>query len=530
MPKILVSDPVAQAGVDILAKSFPVDSRQKLTQEELIAIIPEYDALVVRSETKVTKEVIAAATNLKVIGRAGVGVDNIDVEAATQRGVVVLNAPEGNTIAATEHTMAMILALARNVPQAYASLQKGLWERSKFTGVEVRGKTLGILGLGRIGSGVAKRALALEMNIIAYDPFIRAEQAEALGIEIGELDEVFAKADFISLHLPLTADTRKLINKKAFAKMKNGVRIVNVARGGVIDEIDLAAAIEAGIVAGAAIDVFEKEPVDPENPLLKSLKVIATPHLGASTEEAQVGVAVDVAHGVLAALRGEPVTTAVNMAPIPAHVLEVIRPYFNLAERMGCLSATLAPGRIQAIDVEYSGSISDVDTKMLTVAVIKGVLSLFLQESVNYVNAPGMAKSRGIKVKEVKFKETDNFANLIKVRVSTDRDYCCVKGTLFGKEGRIVTINDYRVDFVPQGWLMIGPHIDRPGIIGKVGTILGSHGINIASMQVGRSEKAGNQMMVLTVESEIPVHVLEQLKAIDGIVGATMVNFESLQV
>ena len=530
MPKILVSDAVAKAGVDILIKEYPVECRQKLTQEELIAIIPEYDALVVRSETKVTKEVIAAATKLKVIGRAGVGVDNIDVEAATQRGIIVLNAPEGNTIAATEHTVAMMLALARNVPQAYASLKSGLWERSKFTGVEVRGKTLGILGLGRIGSGVAKRALALEMNVIAYDPFIRAEQAEALGVEIGELDEIFAKADFITMHLPLTADTKKLINKAAFAKMKKGVRIMNVARGGVIDETDLAEAIEQGIVAGAAIDVFEKEPVEASNPLLQSPKVIATPHLGASTAEAQVGVAVDVAHGVLAALRGEPVSTAVNMAPIPAHVLEIIRPYFNLAEHMGCLAATLAPGRIQSIDVECSGNISDVDTKMLTVAVIKGALSPFLQESINYVNAPGMAKCRGIKVKEVKFKETDNFANLIKVRVTTDKDYCCVKGTLFGKEGRIVMINDYRVDFVPQGWLMIGPHIDRPGIIGKVGTILGTQGINIASMQVGRSEKAGNQMMVLSVESVIPASVLEQLKAIDGIIGATMVNFESLRV
>jgi len=530
MPKILVSDPVAKAGVEILQKVYPVDSRQKLTPEELIAIIPEYDALVVRSETKVTKEVIAAAKNLKVIGRAGVGVDNIDVEAATQRGIIVLNAPEGNTIAATEHTMAMMMALARNVPQAYASLQNGLWERSKFTGVEVRGKTLGILGLGRIGSGVAKRALAMEMKVVVYDPFIRAEQAEALGVEIADLDEIFAQADFITLHLPLTADTRKLLNKTAFAKMKKGVRIINVARGGVIDEADLAAAIEEGIVAGAAIDVFEKEPVDPNNPLLKSPKVIATPHLGASTAEAQVGVAVDVAHGVLAALRGEPVTTAVNMAPIPAHVMEVIRPFFNLAERMGCLSATLANGRIQSIDVEFAGNISEVDTKMLTVAVIKGALSPFLQESVNYVNAPGLAKSRGIKIKEVKIKETDNFANLLKVRVVTDKDYCCVKGTLFGKEGRIVMINDYRVDFVPQGWLMIGPHIDRPGIIGKVGTFLGASGINIASMQVGRSEKAGNQMMVLSVESAIPQTVLEQLKSVDGILGATMVNFESLRM
>ena len=297
-----------------------------------------------------------------------------------------------------------------------------------------------------------------------------------------------------------------------------------------IDEADLNEAIEAGIVAGAAIDVFEKEPVDPANPLLKNPKVISTPHLGASTAEAQVGVAVDVAHGVLAALRGEPVTTAVNMAPIPPHVLEVIRPYFNLAERMGCLSATLAPGRIESISVEYAGNISEVDTKLLTIAVIKGALSPILQESINYVNAPGMAKDRGIKIKEVKNKDTENFANLIQVRVTTDKDYCCVKGTLFGREGRIVMINDYRVDFVPQGWLMIGPHIDRPGIIGKVGTILGSQGINIASMQVGRSEKAGNQMMVLSVQSPIPAPVLEQLKSVDGILGATLVNFESLQV
>lgn len=525
-----MTDPVAQAGVDILAKEFPVDSKQKMTTEQLIAVIGDYDALVVRSETKVTKEVIEAATNLKVIGRAGVGVDNINVEAATMKGIIVLNAPEGNTIAATEHTVAMMLAMARNIPQAYCSLQNGLWERPKFTGVEVRGKTLGVLGLGRIGSGVAKRALAFEMKILAYDPFIRAEQAEALGVELADLDTIYARADFITMHLPLTAETKRMINRDAFAKMKKGVRIINVARGGVIDETDLAEAIEQGIVAGAAIDVFEKEPVDPANLLLKSQKVIATPHLGASTAEAQVGVAVDVAHGVIAALKGEPVTTAVNMAPIPAHVLEVIRPYFNLSERMGCLAATLAPGRIQSVEVEYAGNISEVDTKTLTVAVIRGALSPFLQESINYVNAPGMAKSRGIKIKEVKSKEADNFSNLIKVRITTDKDYCCVKGTLFGREGRIVMINDYHVDFLPQGWLMIGPHIDRPGMIGKVGTILGIHRINIASMQVGRSSKAGNQVMVLAVESAIPQNVLTELKAVDGILGATMVNFESLQL
>ena len=528
MPKILVSDPVAAAGIEILQKEFPVDSIQKMSLEELIRVIPEYDALVVRSETKVTKEVIAAATKLKVIGRAGVGVDNIDVEAATQKGIIVLNAPEGNTIAATEHTVAMMLALARNIPQAYSSLKSGLWERPKFTGVEVRGKTLGILGLGRIGSGVAKRALALEMNILAYDPFIREDQALAMGVQLAELHDIFAKADFITLHLPMTPETKKLINQAAFARMKKGVRIINCARGGVIDEEALVEALEQGIVAGAAIDVFEKEPVDPEHPLLKSPKVIATPHLGASTAEAQVGVAVDVAYGVIAALKGEPVSTAVNMAPIPSHVMEVIRPFFNLAERMGCLGTQLALGRIQSIEIGYNGDISEVDTKILTVAVLKGILSPMLQESVNYVNAPGVAKSRGIRVKEVKQKQSDDFANLITLKVITDKGECALSGTLFGKEGRIVMINDFRVDFLPQGWLMIGPHIDRPGMIGKVGTILGSNQINIANMHVGRSAQAGNQLMVLAVENPIPQVVLDQLKAVDGILGATLINFESL--
>lgn len=527
--RVLVSDPVSEKGVALLQKEYEVDVKTGLPPEELIRIIPEYDALVVRSETKVTKAVLDVAAHLKVIGRAGVGVDNIDVAEATKKGIIVLNAPEGNTVAATEHTMAMMLALARNVPQAHASLKDGKWLRSKMMGVEMRGKTLGILGLGRIGSGVAKRALAMEMNIVAYDPFIGAEQAEAMGIKLVELAEIFPVADFITLHLPKTPETKNLLNKESFAKMKPGVRIVNCARGGVINEKELAEAVEQGIVAGAAIDVFEKEPVDPENPLLKLDKIIVTPHLGASTAEAQVGVAVDVAEGIIAVLKGEPIATAVNMTAIQPHVLEVIRPYFTLAEKMGCLAIHLAEGRINGVDIAYNGEISEVDSKMLTTAVIKGLLNSILTERINYVNAPGIAKSRGIKIKEMKSKDTANFANLITVTVHTDKKSHVVAGTLFGRtEGRIVMIDEYRVDVEPKGWLIVGPHINRPGIIGKVGMVLGNAGINIDSMQVGRTEIAGTNIMVMGVDSDIPADVMLKFNAVDGILGAKLVNFSAI--
>ena len=524
--KVLVSDPLAPSGIELLQAEFAVDVRPKLPAEELLKIIGDYDALVVRSETKVTAKVIDAAARLKVIGRAGVGVDNIDVEAATRRGIIVLNAPEGNTVAATEHTIAMMLALARNIPQAHASLSSGKWERGKFMGVEVRGKTLGILGLGRIGSGVARRALALEMEIMAYDPYVTDEQAEVLGIRLAELDEILAQADFITIHLPLTNETRGLLGRDAFAKMKPGVRIINCARGGIIDEAALAEALASGAVAGAALDVFSSEPVDPGHPLLKAERVVLTPHLGASTAEAQVGVAVDVARGVIAALKGEPVLTAVNMTPVPAHVLEVIRPYLNLVEKMGCLAVHLAEGRLSRVDVEYNGGISEIDTRMLTTGVLKGLLNPILQEAINYVNAPAVAKARGIKVRETKSKETANFANLISVRVGTDRGEIKVAGTLFGlTEARIVMIDGYRVDVDPQGWLLICPHIDQPGMVGKVGTIMGENGINIAGMQVGRTTQAGTSIMVLAVESDVPTPVMLKIKAVDGILGAKLVNF-----
>lgn len=523
--RVLVTDKVSTQGVSVLQKEFDVDVRNELSPEELLAVIPEYDALIVRSETKVTKAVLEAGTRLKVVGRAGVGVDNIDVQAATQQGVMVLNAPDGNTIAATELTMAMMASLARNVPQAYRSMKDGKWERSKFMGVELRGKTLGIVGLGRIGAGVAKRAQVLEMNILAYDPFLSAERAKDMGIKLADLDEIYANADFMTLHVPLIPETKHLLNKEAFAKMKKGMRIVQCSRGGVIEENALYEALQDGTVAGAALDVFEKEPVDPNNPLLTLDNIIFTPHLGASTKEAQVNVAIDVAEAVAAALKGEPVTSAVNAPAVTAQVMQFIRPYLVLAEKMGMLAAQLSEGRIEDIEVQYNGEISGVDTKMLTIAAVKGVLSPALQESVNYVNAQIVAKSRGITVTEVRSQEVEHFANLISVRVMTDRCEHRVAGTLFGRtEGRIVVIDKTRVNVEPEGWLLIMPHTDNPGMVGKVGTVLGENDLNITSMKVGRTREAGTNIMVVGVETEIPEAVRQEIAKLDGVYGVQAVN------
>lgn len=525
--KILVSDKVSNEGVKILEQHHEVDVRHGLTPEELIATIHQYDALVVRSETKATRAVIEAATNLKVIGRAGVGVDNIDIQAATEKGIMVINAPDGNTIAAAEHTMAMMLSLARNIPQAHRSMKEGKWERSKFMGVEMRGKTLGVIGLGRIGTGVVKRALAFEMKVLAFDPFITEEKAVDLGIELADLDQIYAQSDFITLHTPLTPETKHIVGEEAFSKMKKGVRLVQCARGGLIDEKALLKAMQDGIVAGAAIDVFEKEPVTLDNPLMSLDNIVAAPHLGASTKEAQVGVAVDVAAGILAALNGEPVSTAVNAPPVPQQVMQLIKPYFNLVEKMGTLATNLAEGRIQSVEVEYKGAIGEVDSKMLTIATLKGILNPILQEAINYINAPTVAKSRGIKVREVKSEETELFANLISVRVRTDKGEYRVGGTLFGQEGRIVMINEDRVDITPKGRQLIIPHNDHPGIIGAACTLLGEQNINIRSMQVVKTEQADRSIMYLEVESEVSNTILSKIKALNGIHGAKLVNFDA---
>lgn len=524
--KILVADGVSPKGIEILQQAgFETVIKDKLPAEELLEIIPDFDGLIVRSASKVTKEVIERAKNLKIIGRAGVGTDNIDISAATAHGIMVINSPGGNTIAATEHTMGMMMAMARNIAVANETMQQGEWNRKKYTGVELRGKTLGVIGLGRIGSGVATRALAFEMNIVGYDPYVNEERAKSLGIKVVSLEELIEQSDFITVHMPLTPKTKGMINKDNIYKMKKGVRLVNCARGGIINEQDLADAVKAGHVAGAAIDVFESEPIDKNHPLIGLPGVTLTPHLGASTVEAQVGVSVDVAEGIVAALNGEPVSTAVNMAPVSAKTMQVIKPYLDLAERLGCTACSLADGAISEVTIKYNGEIAGVDTKMITIAAIKGMLNPVLESNVNYVNAPSLAKERNIKITEVKEKEVENFANLITISVTASGKTETVQGTLFGEEGRIVTINSYRVDVDPHARILICPHINKPGVVGTIGSILGYANINISGMQVGKTKIAGTSMMVLTIDNEIPDTVMQQIINLDGIFDARLVNF-----
>ena len=527
MMKILAADGISPEGIALLG-DYEVDVRDKLSHEELLDVIGGYDALMVRSASKVSADVIARAENLKIIGRAGVGVDNIDVKAATERGIIVINSPGGNTIAATEHTMAMMLSMARNISAADETMQRGEWNRKAYVGVELRGKTLGVIGMGRIGSGVAKRALAFDMNVIAYDPYINEERAKELGVTVGSLDDIVEKSDFITVHMPLTKETRGMISMKEMRRMKKGVRLVNCARGGIINETDLAAAVREGLVAGAAIDVFEEEPMAADHPLRGVPGVVLTPHLGASTVEAQIGVSVDVAEGIRTALRGEPVTTAVNMAPVSKEVMRVIRPYITLAERLGCTVCSLAEGAVTRVEVIYNGEITEVNTSFLTTAVLKGMLNPILESEINYVNAPSIAKSRGIKVTEVKEKEASDFSTLITVRAAAGDKVTEVQGTLFGTEGRIVRINRFRVDVDPHARILICPHINRPGVIGTIGSIMGEAGVNISAMQVGKSDRAGTNIMVLTVDHDISDETLARVVALDGIFDAKLVNFESV--
>lgn len=526
--KILAADGISPKGLELLRNDFEVVVKDKISHDELLASIGEFDALMVRSASKVTKDVIDKAEKLKIIGRAGVGVDNIDINAATERGIIVINSPGGNTIAATEHTMAMMLSLARNIPVANATTHKGEWNRKQYVGVELKDKTLGVIGMGRIGSGVAKRALAFDMKVIAYDPYINEERAKALGVTVGTLDEVITEADFITVHMPLTPQTKGMIAMPQMQKMKKGVRLINCARGGIIDEKDLAQAVKDGIVAGAAIDVFTSEPIPADHPLIGVPGIVLTPHLGASTVEAQIGVSVDVAKGIRAALQGEPVSTAVNMAPVSAQVMKVIGPYLKLAERLGCTACSLADGPIKRLEVTYNGEITEVNTALLTTAIIKGMLNPVMENEVNYVNAPGFAKERNIKVTESKDREAENFANLITVKAVAGEKEVTVQGTLFGDEGRIVRINRFRVDVDPHARILICPHINRPGIIGKVGSIMGAADINISGMQVGKADVEGTNIMVLSIDNDIPVAIMDKVTEVDGIFDAKLINFNAV--
>lgn len=524
--KIYVSNDISEKGIALLRQHFDVDVLPNMKPDELVKVIGEYDGLVTRSMTRVTREVIEAAPRLKVIGRAGVGVDNIDVQAATERGIVVLNAPEGNTMAATEHTVAMLMAMTRHIPQAHQSIQEGRWDRKSFDGIQVQGKTLGIIGVGRIGSRVARRMQAMEMTTIGYDPYITDEQAHHAGVELVDLDTLLARSDYITIHTPLTRETEKMINAETIAKMKDGVRLVNCARGGCMDVAAVAEGLKSGKIAGAAIDVYPKEPLTPENnPFLGMPNVVQTPHLGASTIEAQMGVAVDVAEGVIDALEGRPVMTAVNMPPIPKGVADVIQPWFALAERMGAISIYQADGPVRNVEIEYTGALAETETQILTTAFLKGLLNPVLQENVNYVNAPGIARSRHIDVKETRAARSGYFTTSITARIATSRGQHEIQGTLFdGKQPRIVQIDQYHIDFSPEGYLLLAPHIDKPNMIGQMATILGKAGININSMQVGKTSESDTNIMAIAVGDDIPGDIMLQLRGIDGILDVRLIN------
>lgn len=526
--KILVCDKISEKGLEVFREDpeIEVDVKLKQTEDEICAIVDQYHAIVVRSDTKITKKILDKAEQLKVVGRAGVGVDNIDVQAATQKGVVVVNTPDGNTIAACEHTMAMMMALARHIPQADSSLRQGQWNRSKFVGVELRNKTLGIVGYGKIGTEVGKRSKAFGMKVLVYDPFVTQEVAKKAGVESVPLELLLSECDFITVHMPLTPETKHMIGAAQIAKMKDSVRLLNVARGGIIDEAALYEAIVSKKVAGAALDVYENEP-QTQSPLFTLPEVIVTPHLGASTEEAQVNVAIDVAHEIVRVLHGEPVLNAVNIPFIKSEHVALIEPYMELTEKLGKLAGIFSEGPIDAVEVKYLGEIADLEFGSLTNTLLKGLLRPYLHDAVNYVNAPLVAKTKGIKVKEIKSSQTEDYTNQICVTLKGNSHWeHSIAGTVFkNNELRILSIDDYSLDIQPTGHNIIITHNDRPKMVGQIGMILGDYGVNIAGMQLDRAEAGGGAMMILTVDQAVNPDVMEKIKQISGIHTANYVAF-----
>jgi D-3-phosphoglycerate dehydrogenase len=515
--KVLVSDELADVGIKMFeeADGIEVDVKVGLPPKELKAIIKQYDALVIRSATKVTESLLQATTRLKVIGRAGIGLDNVDLPAATKRGIVVMNTPGGNMVTTAEHTIAMMLSLSRNIPQGTGSLKAGRWEKKALQGREVFNKTLGVIGYGRIGSIVADRARGLKMRVIVHDPYAHKELVEQAGFEIVSLKELYKRSDYITVHVPKLKETTNLIDKKAFDLMKPGVMIINCARGGIVNEKDLVDALESGKVGGAALDVFEKEPPE-HSRLFEFENVIFTPHLGASTAEAQTNVAVAVAKQIISYLQTGTIINAVNVPSVTGELLAKLRPYLTLADRMGCLQAQLARGAIKTITIKYLGDFQGLDMRPVTTAALKGLLTPFLKDDVNFVNAPVIAKERGIRVTESRSVEAEDFTNLITIYAKASKGSNTVSGTIFGKhEPRIVRINTFRLEAVPKGHLLLIYNTDKPGAIGSIGTVLGQHNINIARMQVGREKKDGGRNVIfLDTDTPTPPEILEEIRAL----------------
>src|SRR5690625_390824 len=524
--KVLVADPLSDEGLQPLreAENIEVVVETGLSKEALLERIKDFDALLVRSQTQVTAEVIHHGTKLKAIGRAGVGVDNIDLKAATENGVIVVNAPNGNTNSAAEHTIAMLMALARKIPQAHHSLKNKQWDRKKYVGIELKGKTLGVVGLGRIGIEVATRAKGQRMKVIAYDPFLTEEKAKDLGVRYGTLEEVMKQADFLTIHTPLLKETRHMIDDKALEIMKDNVRIINCARGGIIDEDALYDAIVSGKVAGAAIDVFEEEPAT-DHKLLELDQVIATPHLGASTFEAQESVAVDVGHDVATILSGGPATNPVNLPSVTQDVMRKIKPYFFLAEKLGTFLARLESEIVEELNVYYAGDLNALDVGPITRNAVKGYLKHILGTRVNDVNASYLATRKGISVNEHKRGIAKGFTNLLTVEIKTKSTTRKVVGTLLnGLGARIVQVDGYNVDVAPEGHLIMIHHKDQPGAIGRVGTFLAANHVNIATMQVGRAEVGGEAIMMLIVDKPLETEKLNNILDFSDIYNVTAVD------
>lgn len=524
--KILISDSLSTQGVELLQKAgFTVVVKSKMPKDELLKEIKDADGLIVRSGTKVTAELIEAAPNLKIVGRAGSGLDNVDTPAATKRGIVVMNTPGGNTVTTAEHTMSMICAMSRRIPQATASVKAGKWEKDKFMGVELYNKVLGIVGVGQIGSHLTKMAQGIGMRVIAYDPYLAAERAEKMGVTMMALADLFKSADIISVHTPLTPETKGIINAQAIATMKPGVMIVNCARGGIINEADLVDALKSKKVAAAAFDVFEEEPVKADNPLLALDNFICTPHIGAQTTEAQENVAVGIAEQVVDYFTKGVARGAVNIPSIAPELLPRLQPYLTLAEKLGSLQSQLCQGGIERVTVEYSGEVAGLSIAPLTIGVLKGLLTPIMEYAVNYVNAPIVAKERGIEVKEVKSSDAGDYTSLIRVRVESGKTTRQVAGTLYHKkDARVVEIDSFKVEVVPEGHMLLIHNVDRPGVIGMVGHILGENSINIVRMQCALEKRGGNALLIIGSDTVFPANVLEKIKAGSNILSVKVAN------
>ena len=521
--RVLVCDPIADDGVEALRRAgLDVDVRTGLAPKDLKATVDGYDALVVRSETKITREIIEAASKLQVVGRAGIGVDNIDLDAATEKGVVVVNAPTGNVISAAEHAIALMLSLSRHIPEANASLRSGKWERGRFQGIEVRGKTLGIIGLGQVGSEVARRAKGLEMRVLAHDPFVAEERARVLGVEVVSMEQLIKESDFITVHTTLTEGTKRLIGAAELRAMKPSARVINTARGGIIDETALKKALDEGWIAGAAIDVFEREPLT-EHPLFESDNVVVTPHLGASTAEAQERVAVDVAEQIMAVLSGEPARYAVNAPLIPAETYSYLAPYLPVAFKAGDLAVQLHAGRMGRIEIDYSGEIAQHDVTPLKAAVIGGLLAPVSEDHVNVVNVDIISQRRGMQITEKRSPSHEIYANLITVRIGSKAGGTEVSGTVAHDGPHIVSIDGFWVDVPPsEGYLLLCENKDRPGMVGAVGMLMGEFGVNINYMNVDKDEKRGVALMVLTLDDTLTAEQIARVKAIPDILGVKL--------